>query len=117
MGAFTEDSPEGVYGHYNAALTAYGWSLDSTGKVIDNYLAKMVHALTFNAPPMGWVFQKPALQETDPGNGVYNYRFVYLEEKGVAHGLKNLRNFNIYELKALLQHPCAFLRAFDVGGL
>ena len=76
MRAFTEDSPEGVYGHYDAALAAYGWSLDSTGKVIDNYPAKMVHALTFNAPPMGWVFQKPALQETDPGNGVYNYRFA-----------------------------------------
>ena len=52
MGAFTEDSPEGVYGHYDAALAAYGWSLDSAGKIIDNRPAVTVNALTFNAPPI-----------------------------------------------------------------
>ncbi|WP_347712464.1 hypothetical protein [uncultured Fretibacterium sp.] len=75
MGAFTEDSSEGAYGHYDPALAAYGWSLDGAGKIIDNRPAVTVNALTFNAPPMGWVFQKPVLEGNE--DDVNSYRFVY----------------------------------------
>lgn len=78
MGAFTEDSATGAYGHYDGALAAHGWSLDGAGNVIDNRPAVTVNALTFNAPPMGWVFQRPFLEGDD--DDVDSYHFVYPEK-------------------------------------
>lgn len=80
LGAFRADNVDGA-GNYDSALAYYGWSLNSEGKIIDNYPAETVNTLTFNAPAVGWVFQKPKLVPKDPDeNSVYTYEFIDYKE-------------------------------------